>query len=801
MTLDSLLRDHRCRVDLTQEALSERSGVSVRAINYLERGVTKSPQRRTIDLLADALGLTGEQSLELRKAAKRARPQPATVRHVPAGVYEPLTLAMLPPDLDDLTGRVRDLGALCDLADELKRTGRRSGRCAVLSGPPGTGKTSLVVRAAHDLAAAFPDGTFFLKLRGVSAQPSDPAEVLHLLLRALGVNAVHIPAELEDRVSLCRSLLRDRAALLVFDDAADEAQVRPLLVGGLRCLTLVTSRQLLVGIEAAHRLDLGVLGHGDAVELLSAITGQARVAREPSAASELVELCGRLPLAIRIAGNRLASRPGWPLTHLVGMLRDRGRRLTALTAGDLDVRGVFDLSYRQLTPAAATAFRRLSLVPAADFSAGAAMALLDAQAEHEAAALVDELADASLLQTAPRQGRYQFHDLLRVFAAERLAQEETSEDIAAADDRLACWLMRTAMAAVRYFRPTDGVSAPPVAGPWFDDHLGAGRWLETEAQNWLAAAKSCAVRGDHQRVLDLAKPMHWYSELGGTASTWELLELAVRSAVAVGSKLEEGVHRNYLGWVHNSRLGGGPSPEYVDLARQACAAAMASGDLIAQAWAHTLLANAHRANGDSPAFRDAMETAIRLFEQAGHRLGVHLARFMRADHAQESGMLEEAAAEFEICVRYFRQPYGGPRNPSDDINYANILLNASHNLAALKLLDQALDHCEEALELFERHGATMGRARALQSSGRYLRRRCEHRNARAKLTEALALFERAGLPRCQVETLCDLASLSDELGEPSIARAERERALSLCDNLGAPEAAELRAKLAQRLAE
>ncbi|MFC3455540.1 ATP-binding protein [Amycolatopsis speibonae] len=798
-TFKTQLKGYRVRAGLTQEELAEGSGVSVRAISDMERGIAKSPQRRTIEALAASLTLTDEELTALQKVARQGRVQPAAVPEpAAAGIYDSPLIGVLPTDVDDLTGRERDLDALRALSADLSGGRRRSGRVAILSGPPGTGKTTLAVRVAHNLAEDFPDGRLFLKLRGMSSEPTNPADVLHLILRSLGIDAVRIPADPEDRISLCRSLLQDRATLVVLDDAADEAQVRPLLVGGPRCLTLITSRQMLVGLEGASRLPLDVFGEDDAVTLLSTIIGAGRVTRERQAALELVELCGRLPLALRIAGNRLASRPTWPLTRLVDQLRDRSRRLTTLTAGDLDVRSVFELSYRQLSPNAAAVFRRLSLVPAADFSVGAAMTLIEASDEDDAAIFLEELADASLLQTSPENGRYQFHDLLRVFATERLSREEPPEAVEAAKNRLADWLVHTATAAGRYFHPTDGVSPSPVATPSFDDHARAGRWLEVELKNWLAAVKSVAARGGHQPVLDLAESMHWYSEIGGTASTWrDVFELAVTSAVAIGSKRDEAVHLNYLAWVQASLCD--QAEESVKMAHRAWDAAVEAGDRREQGWARIYLTSAHAHDTGLTTSPKLFDEATRLFEEAGYPLGVHVARAMRASYWYRNGRFDDAAEEFDTCIAYFAQERGGSRTPVDDTNYAYLLLRSVQNLAALNASDRALSHCETALALFRRHGAAMGQARALQTSGTLMRRQGDHVNARRRLTEAEEIYERIGLTQSQIDTLCDRASLAEEMGDPAAARDDRERALGLCDRLGQAEGGKLREKLADRL--
>ncbi|SDP97407.1 ATP-binding protein [Lentzea jiangxiensis] len=793
-----LLKGYRVRAELTQEQLSEGSGVSVRAISDMERGIARSPQRRTIESLAATLRLTEDELAYLRKSSKLSRdlldpapPAPDRTVTLPPG-------GALPPDLNDLTGRARNLDALRELAAGLAESRRWSGGVAILSGPPGTGKTSLAVRAAYELAGHFPDGQLFLKLRGMSPDPAEPADVLHLLLRSLGIDSAHIPADLDQQAALCRSLLAERAVLIVLDDAADEAQVRPLLVGGRRCLTLVSSRHVLVGLTGASRFGLGVLGQDDAVELLATIIGPARIAAERPAAVALAELCGWLPLALRIAGNRLASRPMWPIDRMVGQLRDGDRRLTTLTAGDLTIRGVFDLSYRQLNPSAAVLFRRLSLVPTGDFSARAATALVDAPDEDKVIGPLEELVDASLLQPTQNDGRYQFHDLLRAFATELLAREETAEAVRSAEKRLVDWLVGTATAAAQEFQPTSVRSERLATSP-FRDHREAERWLQAETSNWLIAAGRAAADGAHRQVLDLSEAMHWYSEFDCTADTWyTLFDLARRSAIAIGSKRDEALQRNFLAWVLSALMG--RTNEAARMAEEAMAAAVEAGDLCERGWATLYLLSAEVRGGNLPPSVDAYDEALRLFEEAGYSLGQYVARSMRAAYWNRTGLVDEAAKEFSACVAFFSTAGSADSTPVDDNNYAHTLLFSSANLKALGDLDGALAQSEQALELFRGGGAALGLARALQAGGGYLRAMGELGRARERLAEAQVIYARTGQQRAEIDVLCELASLSDELHEPETAHGHRMRALALCETLADPAAVKrLRAELAQHL--
>ncbi|KOV81009.1 XRE family transcriptional regulator [Nocardia sp. NRRL S-836] len=796
-----LLKGYRVRAELTQEQLSEGSGVSVRAISDMERGIAKNPQRRTVESLAATLRLTEDELAYLRKSSKPSRDVPDPVLPPAPAPVRTATLPTgggLPPDLHDLTGRATDLDALREFAAGLAGSRRWSGGVAILSGPPGTGKTSLAVRAAYELAGHFPDGQLFLKLRGMSPDPAEPTDVLHLLLRSLGIDSAHVPAELDGQAALCRSLLAERAVLIVLDDAADEAQVRPLLVGGRRCLTLVSSRHVLMGLTGASRFSLGVLGQDDAVALLETIVGPARVAAERPATAALAELCGRLPLALRIAGNRLASRPMWPIGRMMEQLRDGSRRLTTLTAGDLTIRGVFDLSYRQLSPSAAVLFRRLSLVPTGDFSARAAMALLDADDEDEATGPLEELVDASLLQPTQDDGRYQFHDLLRTFATELLAREETEQAVRSAENRLVDWLVRTATAAAREFQPASVRSARPAGSP-FRDHRDAERWLQLETSNWLVAAERAAADGAHRQVLDLSEAMHWYSEFDCTADTWyTLFDLARRSATAIGSKRDEALQRNFLAWVLSALMG--RTSEAARMAEEAMAAAVEAGDLRERGWATLYLLSAEMGGGNLSPSVDAYDDALRFFQEAGYPLGHYVARCMRAVYWSRTGLVDEAAAEFSACVDFFDTAGYVHPTPVDDNNYAHTLLFSSANLKALGDLDGALAQSEQALELFRGRGAALGLARALQASGGYLRARGELDRARERLAEAQVVCARTGQRKAEIDALCELASLSDELHEPETAHGHRMRALALCETLADPAVVKrLRAELAQHL--
>ncbi|MFB7333127.1 helix-turn-helix domain-containing protein [Streptomyces adustus] len=540
------LRSLRVRAGLSQEALSHAAGVSVRALADMERGRTRGPQCRTVEALAQALGLDGDEASDLEAAAAPGRPRPRTAES-PA---VPVVLA-LPRDVQDFTARDAALAQLLDLARD---AGANRPAVSVVAGQPGLGKTAFAVHAAHRLAPHFPDGQLALDLHGMDAEPTTPRDALARLLGAMGIADAALPAGTDDRASLWRSLAADRRLLLLLDNATDEAQVGPLLPGTGPSLTIVTSRQALAGLTSVHRCDLALLRREEAVELLTRIVGPERVRAEPQAARDLADLCGHLPLAVRIAGQRLLSRPHERLGKLVTRLAAEGRRLDGLQAGSLRIRAAFALSYRQLSTESATFLRRAALAAGADFSPETG-ALLAGLSYDEAVACAEELTDAGLLQSDPTAERYRFHDLLRLYAAEQVEAEDGPAVRDAVLDRTARWMLGRATAAALHFDVDHDRTAP--SGDPDPDGAPAGRpdarvWLEAERAQWLAALRRAHDTGRHRQVVDTAEAMHWFSDLNQHWEQWvEVFRRSADSARALGSRREEAVHLNYLAWAHN----------------------------------------------------------------------------------------------------------------------------------------------------------------------------------------------------------------------------------------------------------
>ncbi|MGH3623613.1 MAG: ATP-binding protein [Sciscionella sp.] len=385
---------------------------------------------------------------------------------------------------------------------------------SVVTGTAGVGKTSLALHWAHRIREHFPDGQLYINLRGYDpGTPVTPAQALDYFLRALDVQASAIPADLDARAALYRSLLAERRILVLLDNAATTGQVRPLLPGTAGCLVVVTSRSRLSGLvfrDGAHRLSLDVLTEPEAVALLRTVTAGYRAEADAEQLIALARLCARLPLALRIAAEHAARRPKMPLDELISDLRDESGLWDALSADDDEeadaIRTVFAWSYRALPGDAARMFRLLGLHPGPEFSAAAAGALAGTSIG-QVRRLLDILVGAHLLeQSAP--DRYQFHDLLRAYATDQAHQEETTETRQLALRRTLTWYLHSVDAAQALISPLEPRVAldPPeqdVTPLSFTNVGEATRWYEAERANLVAATHAAADVGQYQTAWQL----------------------------------------------------------------------------------------------------------------------------------------------------------------------------------------------------------------------------------------------------------------------------------------------------------
>ncbi len=500
--------------------------------------------------IADELGV--DPSPELQQVyADLLTEQPAAAVPAPAW-QDPVTVPQqLPAPPPAFTGRGTELAQLERLDDPSAVV------ITAIDGMAGVGKTALAVQTAHRLAGRYPDGQLFLDLHGFTqgVAPVEPGEALGRLLRALGIPGEEVPLQLDDRAALYRSRLADHRMLILLDNAATEAQVGPLLPGSPGCLVLVTSRRRLSGLDQTHAVSLDLLPQPDAIALFTDTAGTDRLAGEPpQALAETVELCGRLPLAIRIAAARLRSHRTWTVRHLIDRLRDHQQRLTELEAGERSIVAALDLSYQQLTAAQQRAYRLIALHPGPDLTIHAAAALLDEDLP-EARRRLDQLRDAHLL-LEPTPDRYQFHDLIRQHAALAVTRDEPADRRHAALHQLFSHYAHTAAVAMNVSYPFEPERRPeprPTRHPVPDLPTAerATGWIEAEMANLLATARYTAEHGwlDYPPLLAVTLDRHVVSR-GRMADAETFSELALPAARTTGDHIGQINALLCLGFVH-----------------------------------------------------------------------------------------------------------------------------------------------------------------------------------------------------------------------------------------------------------
>jgi len=654
----------------------------------------------------------------------------------------------LPADLATFTGRDTDLRELIGAIDSA-RGAARTVVISALEGMAGVGKTQLVVHAAHELVRAgrYRDMQLFVNLRGFDPDqpPADPSAVLDSFLRALEVPAQQIPTDLDARAAMFRDRLHDKDALIVLDNAASEEQVRRLIPAGPGCLVLITSRRHLAGLEDAFLHQLDVLAAAEAVELLGRIAGVERVQAEPAAAAAIAESCGFLPLAVALAGGRLRSRPAWSLAHLAEHLQARqppgsDRRLSA----------IFDLSYRGLAPEARRIFHTVGLSPGADISVPAAAAMAGITA-HEAQQGLELLVDEHLAQQE-HFGRYQLHDLLRAYAAER-AELESPKECAEALHRAAAWYTVAADAAAQAIMPTrysEPLRPEETAGfnVTFDSSAEAMAWCDAERAN-LAAT-----------VLAAAQSPSPY--------------LAWRLPVAMSTYLH--LTCSWPQWEHLHQLG--------------LSAATSSADLAGEAWILSNLGIAQTELGRFDEAADHLTRALQLRRDLGDTSG-------EAATLGNLARLYAYADQLESGLYYARQALDLARRTGDRRRECAALNSVACCLGELGRTDEALEYFQAKLQMHRQDGDLRGLGLALHNIGSACNQTGRHADAFTTFQEALDVARGFGERHSEAGALYGMALALDGLNDLDQARPYLEQALAIFEDLNAPETQEARSQLAR----
>jgi DNA-binding SARP family transcriptional activator len=653
-----------------------------------------------------------------------------------AGTAGPLPVypAQLPADIADFTGREAHVNELCGLlslpdADAL--------RVLVVAGAAGLGKTALAVHAAHRVRALFPDGQLYADLRGTSACPAEPGEVLSRFLRDLGVDGGKIPADGEERAALFRTRISGHRMLILLDNARDAAQVRSLLPGSPSCGVIVASRDRTLQLLGGGFIDLGTLPRSEALELFSRIAGNCRAAAEPEATAQIIAACGGLPLALRICAARLAQRRQWQVATLATRLREERRRLDELRIGDLEVRASFQVSYDSLAGARAgvgadpmRVFRLLGLWPGQRISLPAAAALVS-EPEAEAAGALETLVDANLLES-PEPDWYQFHDLLRLFAAERAQAEEPEEERRAASQRLLRRYREMAAAAAEIVAPQryrlPGELRPSAAAT--GSVTEALAWYDSEQGNVIPVLRQAAEAGLHEGAWRLATALYpSFVRRDNWADCVTAHRIAVDSARAAGTRPGEAWVLNNLGsGLH--RLG---KKEAFSCLKESLAIRREIGDLDGEAQTLISLADAYyRLKGPREAYDHSLRD-MEVLRRAGNPEALATGLNNHGEFCLDLGRLEEAAECFGEALAVWTPAKG------HGLGYA------LRNLGRVHLRTGRLDEAITTLTEAHRHhlstGHIMEQARALKYLAEAQRESGHHDQARESLTKALALFK------------------------------------------------------------
>ncbi|RPK94063.1 BTAD domain-containing putative transcriptional regulator [Streptomyces sp. ADI98-10] len=578
---------------------------------------------------------------EGRETDSPAPPRPPFPAVHPSPAGEPHPVDLLPRAPRGFHGRAAELAAL-------SRSAAGEAPVCLVTGPAGVGKTALALQWAHRNPALFPDGRLFADLRGFSAA-GEPAliDVLREFLLALGVSPRRVPESVPAAAALFRSLTARRRLLVVLDNARDSATVRTLLPGGADCVTLVTSRHRLEGLiasDAARPVPLDTLETDDGTALLAGVLGEERVLAEPVAARRLSELCGGLPLALRVTAARLAGRPGWTLAALAGELADERGRLAYLDVDDTGVAAALRLTVQHLPPGTVHQFARLGHHPGGHYDPYAAAALAGTDPVTARAAL-EQLAAAHLVtETAP--GRWVLHDLVRLYARS-LDPASAREALVGVLDHCIATALAAADTAEPGGEPCFVLPADyrrPSAVQDFADRAEAMRWLATEREDLALTALAAREAGLDDRAWRIIL-LQWPQMVWRARDSWSpLLELALESARAEKDAYAESRVLTLLGWVMTEE---GRTAEAAALLERSPVLAREAGDPLGEATALVNLALVQAELGALPTALENCARAVELAEGDPHTEMLtlqHLARMHLTAHRPEEALACARAA-------------------------------------------------------------------------------------------------------------------------------------------------------------
>ncbi|MET9442888.1 BTAD domain-containing putative transcriptional regulator [Streptomyces sp. NPDC006610] len=748
-------------------------------------------------------------------------------------------VCQLPMDVPDFTGRDTEVAALEEL---LAGAGRRP-VVAVVSGPPGSGKSTLVVHVAHRVRHRFPDGQLFVELGGLSDRPREAADVLAEMLRGLGVIDAAMPAGPGERAALLRSRLAQRRVLIVLDDAATGVQVRPLLPGTGGSAVLVSSRRRMPSLPA-HHCPLGVMRREEARALLGRIVGEDRLRAAGPDADRVLTGCGSLPLAVRIAGARLANRPGWSVGALADFLHDERGRLDQLQTGEMEVRASAELSYRYLPEQAATAFRAFGRLP--DEPVPGWLVSVTMGSPTEPARALETLLDEHLVEAVGADPlglqRYRMHALLRIYARE-LAETETDGPriwrgrvLGAVDTLIALARCANAAMPTRFLGvlgvPGERTPLPgPAAGITAAVRARPVEWFESE-RRILVAAVECALRlGEPARAAALAVELAGFFDMRGYYGDWLRTHRLVLDAMPGVTTTMPGVPTAVPGVP--TAVPGVPTavPGASEAARGTPDRAALPAPILTPTPVDAASAALLRNLGQLHLYQDrygearaAFDRSREVFAALGHRAGEAFAVLGAGSVQRVTGHPEAALASFAEALAAFRD--AGDRHGEAVAHnaIASVWLERGDPDAAAPWLANALalsrdvgdrhreaqvrrrvavlhelrgeprsarEELERALAIFDELTDTHCAAYVRQSIGELCLRQGDAGRASALLVGALAVQQRLGDRRAQARVACLLGELHHATGREQTARRYFHRSLSAWRRLDVRAEAEL----------
>ncbi|MGW2886914.1 AfsR/SARP family transcriptional regulator [Streptomyces griseoruber] len=664
----------------------------------------------------------------------RGMPVPAAQDDLPPKLEQPPRT--LPYDLPDFTGREAELQRVVAAG---RTPARAAARIIGIDGMGGSGKTALAVHAAHELAEDYPDGQLFVDLRGFSPgeKPQEAGPVIDSLLRNLGVPDDRMPDGLERRITLWLSICAQRRLLLVLDNAVDATQIRSLLPASEGCLVLITSRIRMLDLDGAEWLSLELLSGDDSAALLARTLGEERTASEPDAAAQLVQLCGGLPLALRITAARLRNRPRWTIQYLVDRLADETRRLHELSAGERSVEATLRLSYQAMEDERRAAFRLLAEHPGGTLDVHSAAALLG-EGVHEAEDALEHLLDIHLLEQ-PEMGLYSFHDLVRTYA---MALGGDPDESRQAVQRLVSYYVTASEAACDVLFPgraryDTGTGRHAWQLPWLETDEQALRWFGREHDALRAVVERAGAYELHRDGVVLTRNFMFYLNLRGHHEEFRSTsQLAVAFARVLGDPLLLPVSLGNLG--------------------------------IAHWWLG--------------AFQDGIEVteeALRLASAADHRP-------TEAFCLDVLGLLHSALGNFDRACAYLEQGIALHREIGVARMEAEALANLSSVLTWIGRYADAVRHAARATELNRRLGERGNEITSLTWLALAHRGVGEEARARACLAQALELCDETLQPGNVAFVHAHWAQLCQRLGQDRTAVEYADHAMELVAARGTP---------------